>query len=63
MPENEGRVWRKAKGCEATTCIELAYDGDLVLLRNSAGGPVLSASREEWEVFAYAVRQRDFDEA
>ena len=63
--DSGGRVWLKAKGCESADCIEIAREGGLVLLRNSADpdGPVLTATHQEWVVFADAVRQHEFDEA
>jgi hypothetical protein len=60
--DSGGRVWMRARGCEANACIEVAREGDLVLLRNSTypDGPVLTATRQEWAVFADAVRQHEF---
>jgi hypothetical protein len=63
--ENGGRVWLRARGCESSNCLEIAREGDLVLLRNSTDpdGPVVTATQQEWAVFAEAVRQDEFGDA
>jgi hypothetical protein len=63
--ESRERIWQKARGCESSECIEVAREGELVLLRNSAdpNGPVLTATSQEWAVFVHAVRLQEFGEA
>jgi hypothetical protein len=49
--------WRRASRCGNSTCVEVAYTGDRVLVRDSKNphvGP-LSFTVAEWEAFADAI--------
>lgn len=56
-------VWRKARCCEASSCVEVAFDGDHVLVRDSKDpdSPVLRFTRDEWTAFVAGVKDGDFD--
>jgi hypothetical protein len=59
------RIWIRAAACESSGCLEIAFDEDRVYLRNSTdpAGTITSATREEWELFANAVRNDEFEAA
>lgn len=56
-------VWRKARRCEASSCVEVAFGGDHVLVRDSKDpdSPVLRFTRDEWTAFVGGVKDGDFD--
>lgn len=56
-------TWVKSRRCETSGCVEVAFDPDAVLVRNSTepSGPVLSFTRTEWVAFVGGVRDGDFD--
>lgn len=56
-------VWRKSKASEAGNCVEVAFSGELVLIRHSQrpSGPTLSFSLPEWEAFLTGARRGEFD--
>jgi len=45
-------------------CVEVAFESDLVFVRNtkSPNGPMLSFTRAEWDAFVGGVRAGDFDD-
>ena len=65
MPEDRARVWLRARKCSTGACIEVAFDGETVILRNSAdpNRTLLLASREDWDAFSEAVRNGEFEAA
>ncbi|MCP2325034.1 hypothetical protein HDA40_003541 [Hamadaea flava] len=55
--------WRRAAGCESTSCAEVRRDGDDVLIRSSlAPAQMVRLTDEEWRVFRAGVAAGDFDE-
>lgn len=50
--------------CNNGNCVQVAPDGDTVLIRDSKDtqGPVLSFTRTEWERFRDAIKAGRFDE-
>lgn len=55
-------TWRTATRCEFGTCVAVARDGDVVLVRDTKqdGGPVLRFTLEEWEAFRLGVLDGEF---
>ncbi len=55
--------WRKARPCNSGNCVEVANDGDRVLLRDSKNPQIapMVFTRDEWAVFTAGVRAGDFD--
>ena len=53
--------WRRSSHCESNACVEIAVDGDHVLMRRSTDpdGPILSFTRSEWDAFIAAVKAQD----
>jgi Domain of unknown function (DUF397) len=61
MPEPD---WMRSSFCETGSCVEVAFVGDNVALRDSkeANGPILQFSRSEWAQFLdAAARNNEFD--
>jgi hypothetical protein len=56
-------VWRKSRMSGTSNCVEVAFAGSTILLRNSKdpSGPVLALSRDEWTAFLDGVRRGEFD--
>jgi Domain of unknown function (DUF397) len=55
--------WRKSEASASGDCVEVAFDGRLVLVRNSRDrtGPVLSFTQSEWAAFLIGARNGNFD--
>lgn len=55
--------WRKSSHSNSVGCLELAANGDSVLVRDSKdrGGPELSFSLLEWHQFVAGARRGEFD--
>lgn len=54
MSENQqDRYWRRSSRCESGHCVEVFFDGELVLVRNSRepNGPWLTFDADEWRAF------------
>lgn len=51
-------VWRKSSYSEAGNCVEIAYTGEMALVRDSKNtkGPVLSFSRLQWTAFISDIK-------
>ena len=66
MGEGTEMGWRRPRaGCGAeSSCVEVAFAGDRVLVRNSrdTGGPVVAFDRVEWAAFVAAVKAHEFDD-
>ena len=56
-------VWRKSTSSESNGCVEVAFVGDQVAIRDSKdrSGPVLQFTHREWEAFLDGVRNGEFD--
>jgi len=56
-------VWRKSTFCANGACVEVAFDGDLVALRDSKN-PNLGAiqvTRGQWTDFVRGIQAQEFD--
>ena len=55
--------WRKSEASAASDCVEVAFVGRSVLVRNSRdrAGPVLSFTQSEWAAFLTGARSGSFD--
>lgn len=51
--------WRRSSLCEAGHCVEVAHDGDRVLVRDAAGA-VVALDREAWAGFVDDVKRGEF---
>jgi hypothetical protein len=56
-------VWRKSRMSTTSDCVEVAFAGSTVLLRDSKdpSGPVLAFTPREWAAFLAGVRHGEFD--
>jgi hypothetical protein len=61
--ENIPAVWRKSTLSGSNGCIEVAFVGGQVAIRQSKdrSGPVLQFTHREWEAFLAGVRRGEFD--
>jgi hypothetical protein len=63
--EQSGITWRKstASGGGGGNCVQVAFTGESVLVRDSKdqSGPVLSFSYSEWAAFLVGTRRNEFD--
>jgi hypothetical protein len=60
---NEQAVWRKARACANTECVEVAALAGEVAVRSSRSPDVVvSFTQAEWRVFLRGVKAGDFDE-
>jgi hypothetical protein len=61
--QNVPAVWRKSTFSESNGCIEVAFVGEQVAIRDSKdrSGPVLTFSPTEWEAFLAGVRRGEFN--
>lgn len=55
--------WRKSSYSGSGGCLEVAFVGDAIAVRDSKDrtGPVLLFTRREWEAFTAGVRDGEFD--
>ncbi|MEU4158671.1 DUF397 domain-containing protein [Actinoplanes sp. NPDC026670] len=55
--------WRTSSKCSNGTCVEVAFVGDTVLVRNSQRptGPEISYTTQEWEDFLAGAKNGEFD--
>jgi hypothetical protein len=55
--------WRKSEWSGTINCVEVAFVGRSVLVRNSKdpAGPVLSFTHSEWTAFLTGARNGTFD--
>jgi hypothetical protein len=64
MGEGANIQWRRPRRCGTeSTCVEVAFDGELVLVRNSQApdGPTAAFDRQEWAEFVAAVKTDEFN--
>jgi len=61
--QNALAVWRKARACANTECVEVAALADGVAVRGSrAPDLVLTFTQAEWREFLRGVKAGDFDD-
>jgi hypothetical protein len=60
MPEAD---WMRSSFCETGSCVEVAFVGDTVALRDSkdSDGPILQFSKLQWAEFLDGARNKEFD--
>ncbi len=51
-------TWRKSSKCGVQSCVEVAIDNQVVLVRNSKdpNGPVLKLNVDQWAAFLEDIR-------
>lgn len=56
--------WRRSSKCEQGACVEVAGDGDDIVMRDSKhpDGPVLRFTRDEWTAFVGGVVDGEFND-
>jgi hypothetical protein len=61
-PEQTDLIWRKSPTSGGGDCVEVAFAGESVLVRNSRDplGPALSFSRREWAAFLEGASSGEF---
>jgi hypothetical protein len=65
MGEESVVRWRRPARCSSeSTCVEVAFVGERVLVRNSQlpDGPTATFDRAEWAAFVAAVKDDEFDD-
>jgi len=65
MGEESAIRWRRSGRCNGeSTCVEIAFVDDRVLVRNSQApdGPTATFSRAEWAVFVAGFKNDEFDD-
>ncbi len=55
--------WRRATNCSAGSCVEVAQDGEQILLRDSKNPQIapMAFTKAEWVAFTSGVQAGDFD--
>jgi hypothetical protein len=55
---NDPKLWRRVSRCESRECVEVAFAGNEVFVRNSRRpeGPTVTFTAEEWAVFCAGVQ-------
>jgi Domain of unknown function (DUF397) len=55
-------TWRKAKRCESGACVEIATQGERVLVRRSTDpdGTLVILNHDIWKEFVARVKHGDF---
>ena len=58
MSGTDDLKWTKSTRCESNTCVEIAVDGDNVLVRDAGDpdGTQLTFSRQVWTEFIDAIK-------
>ncbi|WP_411267320.1 DUF397 domain-containing protein [Actinoplanes sp. KI2] len=61
--EFENMSWQSSSACSGGHCVEVAFAGSWVVLRNSkyVAGPVVICTRSAWEEFRLGVLNDEFD--
>jgi Domain of unknown function (DUF397) len=57
-------AWRRSSHCSDSSCVEVAWSGEEVLVRDSKDpdGPMLAFSRRQWAEFLEGVRSGAFQD-
>jgi uncharacterized protein DUF397 len=55
-------IWRTTRRCDGGACVEIATQGEHVLVRRSTdtGGTLITLSRDRWREFVARVKRDDF---
>jgi len=55
--------WRRASFCASNECVEVARQGDMILMRDSAQpqGSMLQYAVEDWGSFMRRIKSDEFD--
>ena len=64
MGDQAGIQWRKSSLSTTNGCVEVAFVGDRIAVRDSkqqGRGPVLEFTAAEWAAFLGGVRDGEFD--
>ena len=68
MPEGRasypGLTWRRSRSCNSGACVEVAANGEMILIGDSKApsGPVLSYTPAEFREFITGAKNGDFDD-
>lgn len=68
MPEGRashpGLAWRTPLRCDSGACVQVAANGEMILVADSKApeGPVLSYTRNEFEEFILSAKNGDYDD-
>lgn len=56
-------AWRRASFCASNECVEVAQQGDMIFLRDSAQpyGSMLRYAAEDWGSFLRGIKSGEFD--
>lgn len=59
---HDSLTWRTVLSCDGGTCIEVAADQDIIVMRNSRQpvGPRLEYTSEEWHEFVSGIKKSNF---
>ncbi len=62
--DHAGLSWRTSSSCDAGACVQVAANGQLILIGDSKtpGGPVLSYTAAEFREFITGVKNGEFDD-
>jgi hypothetical protein len=61
-PPSPPIVWHRARFCSTGECVEVARDGDAIVIRDSRDPALhLRYTRQEWRAFVLGVKAGDFD--
>ncbi len=56
------KVWRKSTFCSDNSCVEVAFDGGYVVMRDgkNPAGRHLTFTLAEWDAFVRGVKENEF---
>lgn len=56
------KMWRKSSFCSDASCVEVAFDGDMVAVRDSKDLAIdpLQVNRAAWDAFIRSVKENKF---
>jgi hypothetical protein len=59
---DDTKKWHRSSYCADTACVEVAEDGDRILMRDSkdTSRPHLGFARSDWQQFVHEVRSGRF---
>ncbi|HEX6526721.1 MAG TPA: DUF397 domain-containing protein [Streptosporangiaceae bacterium] len=58
--ERPGPTWRKSRASDSSNCVEAAFEGSSVLVRDShdKSGPILVLTPGQWRELMTRIRER-----